>query len=220
MLIECKHIIKKYRTGDIETTVLKDVSFCVEQGEFVAIMGSSGSGKSTLLYILGCLDKPSMGEYRINGQDVANLSDDELSHLRNSMFGFIFQAFYLIPYLTILDNVLVPTLYAKTSKSKEDAKALLEKLQLLDRIDFYPEQLSGGQKQRVAIARALINNPQIILADEPTGQLDTKNATIVMEILKNLNKEGRTVIVVTHDENMARYAQRIIRIQDGQILST
>ncbi|BAF70778.1 ABC transporter ATP-binding protein [Nitratiruptor sp. SB155-2] len=220
MLIECKHITKKYRTGDIETTVLKDVSFCVEQGEFVAIMGSSGSGKSTLLYILGCLDKPSMGEYRINGNNVANLSDDELSHLRNSMFGFIFQAFYLIPYLTILDNVLVPTLYAKTSKSKEDAKALLEKLQLFDRIDFYPDQLSGGQKQRVAIARALINEPQIILADEPTGQLDTKNAKIVMEILKNLNEEGRTVIVVTHDENMAKYAQRVIRIQDGQILST
>lgn len=161
-----------------------------------------------------------MGEYRINGNNVANLSDDELSHLRNSMFGFIFQAFYLIPYLTILDNVLVPTLYAKTSKSKEDAKALLEKLQLFDRIDFYPDQLSGGQKQRVAIARALINEPQIILADEPTGQLDTKNAKIVMEILKNLNEEGRTVIVVTHDENMAKYAQRVIRIQDGQILST
>ncbi len=218
MLIECRKITKTYRLGEVETMVLKGIDLVIEKGEFVAIMGSSGSGKSTLLYILGCLDRPTSGEYLLNGQNVLELDDDALSHLRNSMFGFVFQAFYLIPYLDVLDNVLIPTLYAKKPKNKSAAIELLKKLQLEQRIHFYPDQLSGGQKQRVAIARALINDPQIILADEPTGQLDSQNAKIVMEILTHLNEEGHTIVLVTHDPVMADYAKRIIRIQDGQIL--
>ncbi len=219
MLIECQNIVKRFKTGDIETTVLKGVDLRIEEGEFVAVMGSSGSGKSTLLYILGCLDRPTFGRYLLEGKDVSTLDDDTLSHLRNEMFGFVFQAFYLVPYLSVLDNVRIPTLYSKTPKSKKDAVALLEKLQLEDRIDFMPDQLSGGQKQRVAIARALINDPRIIFADEPTGQLDSENAKNVMEILENLNEEGRTIVLVTHDPMMAAYATRIVRIKDGQILS-
>ncbi len=218
MLIECRNITKTFHIGDIETVVLKNIDLRIDRGEFVAIMGSSGSGKSTLLSILGCLDRPTAGEYLLDGKNVLQLDDDALSHLRNETFGFIFQAFYLIPYLDVLDNVLIPTLYAKRAKTKEDALMLLEKLQLQTRANFYPDQLSGGQKQRVAIARALINEPHIILADEPTGQLDSQNAKNVMEILEKLNQEGHTIILVTHDATMARYAKRVIRIEDGQIL--
>ncbi len=219
MLIECQNIVKRFKTGDIETTVLKGVDLQIEEGEFVAVMGSSGSGKSTLLYILGCLDRPTFGRYLLEGKEVGAMDDDTLSHIRNEMFGFVFQAFYLVPYLSVLDNVRIPTLYSKRAKTKKDAVALLEKLQLGSRIDFMPDQLSGGQKQRVAIARALINDPRIIFADEPTGQLDSENARNVMEILKNLNEEGRTIVLVTHDPVMAAYATRIVRIKDGQILS-
>ncbi|WP_456389575.1 ABC transporter ATP-binding protein [Hydrogenimonas sp.] len=219
MLIECQNIVKRFKTGDIETTVLKGVDLQIEEGEFVAVMGSSGSGKSTLLYILGCLDRPTFGRYLLEGKEVGAMDDDTLSHIRNEMFGFVFQAFYLVPYLSVLDNVRIPTLYSKRAKTKKDAVALLEKLQLGSRIDFMPDQLSGGQKQRVAIARALINDPRVIFADEPTGQLDSENARNVMEILKNLNEEGRTIVLVTHDPVMAAYATRIVRIKDGQILS-
>ncbi|WP_456323566.1 ABC transporter ATP-binding protein [Hydrogenimonas sp.] len=219
MLIECQNIVKRFKTGDIETTVLKGVDLQIEEGEFVAVMGSSGSGKSTLLYILGCLDRPTFGRYLLEGKEVDAMDDDTLSHIRNEMFGFVFQAFYLVPYLSVLDNVRIPTLYSKRAKTKKDAVALLEKLQLGSRIDFMPDQLSGGQKQRVAIARALINDPRVIFADEPTGQLDSENARNVMEILKNLNEEGRTIVLVTHDPVMAAYATRIVRIKDGQILS-
>ena len=181
-------------------------------------MGSSGSGKSTLLYLLGCLDRPSSGRYLLNGEEVGKLDDDRLSHLRNETFGFIFQSFYLVPYLNVLDNVLVPTLYAAKPKGREEAAALLATLQLEERIDFMPDQLSGGQKQRAAIARALINDPTIIFADEPTGQLDSENARIVMETLVQLNEEGKTVILVTHDPAMAAYAKRTVHIRDGRIL--
>ncbi|WP_457593741.1 ABC transporter ATP-binding protein [Hydrogenimonas sp.] len=218
MLIECRKIVKRFHTGDVETAVLKGVDLQIEEGEFVAVMGSSGSGKSTLLYLLGCMDRPTSGDYLLRGKSVLTLDDDALSHLRNSTFGFIFQAFYLIPYLSVTDNVLVPTLYAGRSAGREEALALLQRLQLGDRARYMPEQLSGGEKQRVAIARALINDPAVILADEPTGQLDSQNAEIVMQILVQLNEEGKTVILVTHDETMAAYAKRIIRIRDGQIL--
>ncbi|BCD63008.1 putative ABC transport system ATP-binding protein [Nitratiruptor sp. YY08-26] len=220
MLIECKNITKTFQIGDLTTTVLHDINLCVDEGDFLAIMGSSGSGKSTLLYILGCLDKASGGTYLIDGKNVAKLSDDELSHLRNTMFGFIFQAFYLIPYLNVLDNVLIPTLYSIHPPTQSKAKTLLEKLQLTLRMEYYPDQLSGGQKQRVAIARALINDPKVILADEPTGQLDSQNAKNVMEILQQLNSEGKTIVLVTHDPAMAQYAKKVVRIQDGRIVSS
>jgi len=218
MLIECRDITKSFHVGDIETTVLKGIDLEIERGEFVAIMGSSGSGKSTLLYLLGCMDRPTGGEYRLDGEDILGLDDDRLSHLRNTMFGFVFQAFYLIPYLDVTDNVLVPTLYSTKRKGRSEALDLLKRLQLSDRSGYMPEQLSGGEKQRVAIARALINDPEIILADEPTGQLDTANAAIVMETLVRLNEEGKTVVLVTHDAAMAKYAERTIRIRDGRIL--
>ncbi len=218
MLIECKNITKRFRTADIETTVLKGIDLNIEEGEFVAIMGSSGSGKSTLLYLLGCMDRPTSGEYRLNGEDLLKLDDDRLSALRNREFGFVFQAFYLIPYLNVVDNVLVPTLYSEKPKRRSDALKLLDRLQLSQRSGYMPEQLSGGEKQRVAIARALINDPQIILADEPTGQLDSVNAQNVMQTLVKLNEEGKTVILVTHDAAMAAYAKRTIRIRDGRIL--
>jgi len=218
VLIECRSITKSFQTGEVETTVLRGIDLEVASGEFVAIMGSSGSGKSTLLYLLGCLDRPSSGRYLLNGEEVGKLDDDRLSHLRNETFGFIFQSFYLVPYLNVLDNVLVPTLYAAKPKGREEAAALLATLQLEERIDFMPDQLSGGQKQRVAIARALINDPTIIFADEPTGQLDSENARIVMETLVQLNEEGKTVILVTHDPAMAAYAKRTVHIRDGRIL--
>ncbi|SMC08527.1 ABC transporter ATP-binding protein [Nitratiruptor tergarcus] len=220
MLIECKNITKTFQIGDLTTTVLHDINITINEGDFLAIMGSSGSGKSTLLYILGCLDKASGGTYLIDGKNVAKLSDDELSHLRNTMFGFIFQAFYLIPYLNVLDNVLIPTLYTTHPPTQSKAKTLLEKLQLTQRMEYYPDQLSGGQKQRVAIARALINDPKVILADEPTGQLDSQNAKNVMEILQQLNSEGKTIVLVTHDPAMAQYAKKVVRIQDGRIVSS
>ncbi|WP_236579133.1 ABC transporter ATP-binding protein [Hydrogenimonas urashimensis] len=219
MLIECRRLVKSFRTGDIETDVLKGIDLRIEEGEFVAVMGSSGSGKSTLLYLLGCLDRPTSGTYLLNGEDVSRFDDDRLSHIRNEMFGFIFQSFYLIPYLNVADNVMIPTLYARRPRKKSDAMALLKKLQLQERASYMPDQLSGGQKQRAAIARALINDPKIIFADEPTGQLDSENARIVMETLKKLNAEGKTIVLVTHDATMAAYAKRTVRIRDGRILS-
>ena len=226
-LIELKNVRKVFKQGDLEVEILKGINLTINKGEFVSIVGPSGSGKSTLMYILGCLDKPTSGNYYLDGREVLNLSDDELSKLRSEYIGFVFQAFYLIPYLTVLDNVLLPVTYlpAKEKKKRfsrnspeEKAVELLRRLGMGDRLDFKPEEISGGQKQRTAIARALINSPEIILADEPTGQLDTESSHEVMKIFKELHSEGKTVVVVTHDPEVAKYAQRIIRIRDGKVV--
>ncbi|ADY73053.1 Phosphonate-transporting ATPase [Desulfurobacterium thermolithotrophum DSM 11699] len=226
-LIELKNIRKVYKQGELQTEVLKGIDLQIEKGEFVAIMGPSGSGKSTLMYILGCLDKPTSGEYYLNGKNVLELSDDELSKIRGKYIGFIFQAFYLVPYLTVLDNVILPVEYLdpaykkklfKNKSPEEKGKEILSKLGMKERIYFKPDQLSGGQKQRTAIARALINSPEVILADEPTGQLDSASGKAVMEIFSNLNKEGKTIIVVTHDPVTASYAKRIIKLEDGKVV--
>lgn len=210
---------KVYRIGDLEVEVLKDVNLSVKRGEFVAIKGTSGAGKTTLMNIIGCLDSPTSGRYIFNGRDVSNLSDDELSILRNEHIGFIFQNFYLIPYATVLENVLLPTLYVERA-GKDIAKRAREMLRMVgleDRAGFKPNQISGGQQQRVAIARALINNPELLLADEPTGQLDSQTSKEIMNIIKGLNEKGMTVIVITHDSEVASYANRILTIRDGII---
>jgi len=226
-LLEMFEITKSYFQGDVEIKVLKGISLSIEKGEFVAIMGPSGSGKSTLMYILGCLDRPTSGDYYLDGKNVLEMSDEELSRLRGRYIGFVFQAFYLVPYLTVLDNVLLPVEYLEAeyrrelfsgTSPEEKAKEILARLGLSDRLNFKPDQLSGGQKQRVAIARALINSPEIILADEPTGQLDSESGKAVMELLTGLNREGKTVILVTHDPTVASYAGRIVRIKDGQLV--
>ena len=225
-LIELRNIRKVFKQGDLETEVLKGIDLKIEKGEFVAIMGPSGSGKSTLMYILGCLDRPTSGKYYLDGKNVLELSDDELSRIRGKYVGFVFQAFYLVPYLSVLDNVILPVEYFdsryrkelfKDKSPEEKGKEILERLGMAERINFKPDQLSGGQKQRTAIARALINSPEIILADEPTGQLDTESGRAVMEIFTELNREGRTIIVVTHDPAVASYAKRVIKIKDGKI---
>ncbi|WP_456457348.1 ABC transporter ATP-binding protein [Thermovibrio sp.] len=225
-LIELKGIRKVYKQGELEVEVLKGIDLKVERGEFIAIIGPSGSGKSTLLYILGCLDRPTEGKYYFNGTDVFSLKDEELSKLRAKHIGFVFQSFYLIPYLNALDNVLVPVEYLPKEERKrrfkgespqQRAKELLRRLKVEDRAYFKPSELSGGQKQRVAIARALINKPELILADEPTGQLDSASSKAVMEIFKELHREGKTLIVVTHDPEVASFAQRVVEIRDGEI---
>ncbi len=218
-LIRLENIKKIYEHFGIKTEVLKGISLSIKKGEFVAIMGVSGSGKTTLMNIIGCLDTPTEGKYFLQGKDVSKLYDDSLSEIRNQYIGFVFQNFYLIPYLTALENVLVPTIYSKKppKNPEEKAKKLLEKVKLGERIHHKPNQLSGGQQQRVAIARALINDPQLILADEPTGALDSKTAKEIMEIFKSLHKEGKTIIIVTHDPNIANQAERIIKIEDGRI---
>jgi putative ABC transport system ATP-binding protein len=212
---------KKYRIGEDEVEVLKGINLRIEEGDFIAIMGPSGSGKTTLMNILGCLDVPSSGAYTLAGKEVTNLSDDELSVLRNEHIGFVFQNFYLLTYATVLENVLLPTLYVERSKDGHDRKRALEILHLVglgDRAKFKPNQLSGGQMQRVAIARALINDPDLILADEPTGQLDSRTASEIMELLSKMNEKGKTVAVITHDPGTARYAGRTVRILDGLIV--
>ncbi len=225
-LIELKDIWKTYRQGDLETQVLRGINLSIEEGEFIAIMGPSGSGKSTLMYILGCLDRPTKGKYLFKGKDTSKLNDDEISKLRAMHIGFVFQAFYLVPYLNVLDNVLLPVQYLPKKKRRElfsekkpeeRAKDILTKLGMEDRLYFKPEQLSGGQKQRTAIARALINSPSLILADEPTGQLDSESGKAVMETFVSLNREGKTIIVVTHDPAVASYAKRIVEIKDGKV---
>lgn len=212
-------IVKTYRMGDLEIEVLKGINLKVERGEFVAVMGTSGSGKTTLMNIIGCLDIPTSGRYILADREVSNLTDDELSEIRNEHIGFVFQNFYLLPYATVLENVLLPSLYFRSHSdgAERHAMDLLKLVGLEGRAKFRPNQLSGGEQQRVAIARALINEPELILADEPTGQLDSKTATEIMDIITKMNEQGKTVILVTHDSAIAAYAKKFIQIKDGLI---
>lgn len=220
-LIELRNVYKAYNLNkDNEFRALKDVDLIINRGEFVAIMGPSGSGKSTLMNILGALDTPTSGHYIINGIDISNFSDDELASFRNKDVGFVFQQFNLLPRINVRQNVLLPTLYGLIEDKESRLKEVLVKVGLLDKINNKSNQLSGGQIQRVAIARALIMNPSIIMADEPTGNLDTKTSKEIMNIFKQLNEEGNTIILVTHEEDIAAYASRIIRIKDGQIVKS
>lgn len=221
MLIDIQNMQKDYLMENFTVTALREVNLQIDKSEFVAIMGPSGSGKSTLMNILGCLDTPSSGQYFFDKMDVTQLDDDELSGIRNSHIGFIFQSFNLLPRMTALQNVELPLMYAKVEKNIRRKKAIqsLEKVGLADRIDHRPSELSGGQKQRVAIARALVTNPGIILADEPTGALDTKSGKEIMQIFSDLNNEGHTVLVITHEREIAACTKRIIEIRDGLITS-
>lgn len=214
-----KNITKTFRIGDLTIEVLKGIDLRVEKGEFLAIMGTSGSGKTTLMNIIGCLDVPTSGHYVLAGKEVSHLSDDELSVIRNEHIGFVFQNFYLLPYATVLENVLLPSLYIDKNGGNFEQKAqeLLRIVGLGGRMKFKPPQLSGGEQQRVAIARALINDPDLLLTDEPTGQLDSKTAVEIMNLLVSMNQRGKTVIVITHDPVIASYAQRTVRIKDGVI---
>ncbi|MEK7168820.1 MAG: ABC transporter ATP-binding protein [Patescibacteria group bacterium] len=219
-MIYIEHVSKIYKTGDIEIKALDDVSFEIKKGEFVAIMGPSGSGKSTLMHILGALDKPTLGKYILDGSDVSNLTDDELSEVRNKKIGFVFQAFNLLPRTSAIKNVTIPMAYAGISKEKrfETARKFLDLVGLSDRLENTPAQLSGGQQQRVAIARSLVLDPAIILADEPTGNIASSQANEIMQIFKKINKEGRTIIMITHEPDIAENAGRIIHVKDGRIV--
>jgi len=220
-MIEVKNITKLYKSGDVETEVLKGISFFIKEGEFVAIIGPSGSGKSTLMHILGCLDTPSSGQYFFEGKDVSRFSDDELADIRRKKIGFVFQSFNLLPRTTVLRNVTLPLTYSNVSKSEREeiARKSLSAAGLDERrFHHLSNQLSGGEMQRVAIARALVNNPAIIFADEPTGNLDSKTGEIVLETFKNLNKQGRTIILITHEKYIAEKAERKIFLKDGEII--
>ena len=220
-LIELKGINKTYKNGDQELRVLKDIDLEVEEGEFVAIMGPSGSGKSTLMNVIGLLDRPTSGDYFLEGQEVGNLSEKKLARVRNEQIGFVFQQFFLLSKLNAFQNVELPLIYAGVhpAKRKELAEQYLEKVELRSRMHHLPSELSGGQKQRVAIARALVNQPAIVLADEPTGALDTKTGEQIMDLLTTLNQEGKTIIMVTHEPEIAAFAKRRIVIRDGEISS-
>lgn len=218
-IIQLQNIEKTFLLGDLNIEVLKGVSIDIDQGEFVALRGASGSGKSTLMHILGLLDRPTGGRYLLQGDNVADLPDDRLSALRNQLFGFIFQTFYLIPYISALENVMLPGLYGATParQLKRRAEELLSQVGLADRFHFRPGQLSGGQQQRVAMARALLNDPQVLLADEPTGQLDSATSAEIMALLQSIHSQGRTVILVTHDAATADFAQREVLLHDGLV---
>jgi len=218
-MIEAVALEKTYSTGSVATPVLKGISFHIDEGEYVAIMGASGTGKSTLMNILGCLDKPTRGTYHLAGTDVSLMNDDQLSEIRCRKIGFVFQSYNLIPQLTVLENIEVPLFYQGLSEhvSRRRAMELAGMVGIADRIGHRPTELSGGQQQRVAIARALITDPEIILADEPTGALDRKSGLEVMLIFRKLHQEGRTIILVTHDQAVADHAQRIIVLKDGKI---
>jgi len=223
-MIKLNKVSKTYRTDKVETLALKDVDLHVQKGEFVAMMGPSGCGKSTLLNLIGLLDRPGQGSIEVEGVPVTRYKDKQVASLRNQTFGFIFQSFHLIPDLRVIDNVELPLLYrsgsdGKSSERRRLAREALERVGLSARIDHYPNQLSGGQQQRVAIARAIVGQPQVLLADEPTGNLDSKMGAEVMDILLKLNAEGTTVVMVTHDEQEARRVNRIVRVFDGQLVT-
>ena len=219
-ILSMKSIVKSYVLGDEEQVVLKGINFRVNEGEFVSILGPSGSGKSTMMNIIGCLDCSTSGSYIFSGQDIKDLNENELADIRSHEIGFVFQSFQLLPRLTALQNVELPMIYAgiPSHERKVKAKEMLERVGLANRIHHYPNQLSGGQQQRVAIARAISTNPTILLADEPTGALDQKTSNQVMSLFKELNQEGRTIIMITHDETIAKEASRIVRILDGNLL--
>ena len=219
MLLELKNIYKNYIQGTMEVPVLKDINLCVEEGEYVAIMGPSGSGRSTLMNIIGCIDKPTSGTYLLDDVEIEKCKDKELSEVRNQKIGFVFQNFNLLPRQSALDNVALPLQYAKVpiKKRKQKAKEMLEMVDLADRVSFKPTQLSGGQKQRVAIARAMVADPKILLADEPTGALDSKSGLQVMELFDTLHKQGVTIIMITHSDEIASYADRVVKIIDGEL---
>jgi len=220
-VIEMRNITRDFPLGHEIIKVLKGIDLNVDRGEYVALMGPSGSGKSTLMNLLGCLDTPTSGSYVLNGQDVSKLSDNELAEIRNKEIGFVFQTFNLMPRTTALENVALPMVYAGASKSERTtrAKEVLTNVGLADRMDHKPNQLSGGQRQRVAVGRALVNRPSIILADEPTGNLDSKTSAEIMGLIEEIHAAGNTVIVVTHEEEIAAHAHRIIRLRDGMIES-
>lgn len=216
-MIEIQSLEKYYSIGDVKLHILKNINLTIRQGEFVAIMGRSGSGKSTLLHILGCLDTPTSGVYRLNNTEISSLHDKELSKVRCSQLGFVFQSFNLLPQLNIVENVEVPLLYADMEQKERRKRCheMLELVGLTERLDHRPTQLSGGQMQRVAIARALVNDPVLILADEPTGNLDTATSSEIMALFLDLNRRGRTIVMVTHDQEVAVYAHRVLHIVDG-----
>ncbi|MBI2040394.1 ABC transporter ATP-binding protein [Candidatus Microgenomates bacterium] len=219
-MVKLSKVNKIYSTGEISLQALKDINLEVKKGEFVAIIGASGSGKSTLMNIIGLLDHPTSGIYFLEGQDTSNLSENDLAYLRNKKLGFVFQSFNLLPRTTSLDNVALPLIYAGLNRPQrlEKAQRALEAVGLADKLDSHPSQLSGGQQQKVAIARALVNNPDIILADEPTGNLDTKSSEEIMKIFDTLNKQGITILMITHEKDIAKHAKRIIRLKDGKIV--
>jgi putative ABC transport system ATP-binding protein len=218
-MLEIKKITKVYKMGEVVVNALRGVSFHIDKGQFVAIMGPSGSGKSTLMHIIGCLDHPSEGSFIMDGEDISKVNDNKLAEIRNKKIGFVFQQFNLLNRVNILNNVEVPLIYAgvNSKKRKNLVKQVLENVGLSNRLKHRPNEISGGEKQRAAIARALVNNPLIILADEPTGNLDTKNGEEIMKIFNKLHQEGHTIIVVTHELEIAKYAQRIIHLRDGVI---
>jgi putative ABC transport system ATP-binding protein len=220
-IIQLNEISRNFKIGEVVVRALRSVSLDIKENEYVALMGPSGSGKSTLMNILGCLDTPTGGSYILNEQDASSLSDNQLAEIRNKEIGFIFQTFNLLPRATALENVALPLIYAGKGKKEreETSKDVLTRVELADRITHRPNELSGGQRQRVAIARALVNNPSIILADEPTGNLDSKTSIEIMGLLENIHKQGNTIIIVTHEEDIALHAHRIIRLIDGEVSS-
>lgn len=222
MILELQNIDKTYLQGKLEVPVLKNISLSVEEGEYLAIMGPSGSGKTTLMNIIGCLDLPTAGTYTLAGETILGNSETKLSEIRLSTIGFVFQSFHLLPRQSAADNVALPLLYAGVPKRKRYERAVqaLERVGLGDRVDFKPNQLSGGQCQRVAIARAIVNNPKILLADEPTGALDSQSGAQIMELFQKLNDDGVTVIMITHDQNVANHAKRVLHILDGRFEET